>query len=329
MPKLTRRGLMLGAVAAPFVARAEFAMAQTWPPGTIRIIVPYPPGGSTDVIARIVQTGLQQRLGVNVIVENKPGASGSIGTDLVAKSPKDGTSWLIAFDNHAANPFVLPKLPFDTEKDLDPVYWVGTAPYVIATQTEKPYRSLADVFAAAKERPGKINYASVGSGSIGHLAMVLLAKKAGVEFVHVPYRGGGPAINDAMAGHVELLVGSIALSMPQITAGKLRAVAQMGPARAAALSDIATVAESGFPDVVADAWWGFFAPAGTPKPMIDKFRTEANAVLSEEKIAKQLSESQQVRFVRGGPEELRKFLHDQMQIWGAVVRENGITGESG
>jgi tripartite-type tricarboxylate transporter receptor subunit TctC len=329
MPRLTRRSLVLGAVAAPFVVRAGVAQAQAWPPGTIRIVVPYPPGGSTDVIARIVQTGMQQRLGANVIVENKPGASGSIGTDLVAKSPKDGTTWLIAFDNHAANPFVLPKLPFDTEKDLDPVYWVGTAPYVIATQTEKPYKSLADVFAAAKARPGKINYASVGSGSIGHLAVVLLAKKAGVELVHVPYRGGGPAINDVMAGHVELLVGSIALSMPQIAAGKLRAVTQMGQARAAALHDIPTVAESGFPDIVADAWWGFFAPAGTPKSMVDSFRAETNAMLSEEKIAKQLSESQQVHFVRGGPEELRKFLHEQMRVWGAVVRENGITGESG
>jgi tripartite-type tricarboxylate transporter receptor subunit TctC len=327
MPKLTRRSLVLGTVAAPFVAR--IAHAQSWPPATIRIVVPYPPGGSTDVIGRIVQTGLQQRLGTNVIVENKAGASGSIGTDFVAKSPKDGTSWLIAFDNHAANPFVLPRLPFDTEKDLDPVYWVGTAPYVIATQTDKPYKTLADVLAAAKERPGKINYASVGSGSIGHLAVVLLAKKAGVQLVHVPYRGGGPAINDAMAGHVELLVGSIALSMQQIRAGKLRAVAQMGQARAAALSDTATVAESGFPDVVADAWWAFFAPAGTPKPMIEKFRAEVDAVLSEEKINKQLSESQQVRFVRGGPDELRKFLHDQMRVWGAVVRENGITGESG
>jgi tripartite-type tricarboxylate transporter receptor subunit TctC len=314
---------VFGAVAAPFVARS--ALAQSWPSGTIRIVVPYPPGGSTDVIGRIVQTGLQQRLGANVIVENKAGASGSVGTDFVAKAAKDGSTWLLVFDNHAANPFVLPKLPFDTEKDLDPVYWVGTAPYVVATQTDKPYRSLQDVLTAAKERPGKINYASVGSGSIGHLAMVMLAQKAGVQLVHVPYRGGGPAINDAMAGHVELLVGSIALSMPQITAGKLRAVTQMGKTRAAALRDTATVAESGFPDVVADAWWGFFAPAGTPPAIIERFRKEADAVLAEEKIARQLTESQQVRFVRGGPEELRKFLHEQMTVWGKVARDNGIT----
>lgn len=325
MPRLTRRTIVLGAVAAPLVVHRK-AHAQAWPAGTIRIIVPYPPGGSTDVIARLVQAGMQQRLGANIVVENKPGASGSIGTEFVTKAPKDGSTWLIAFDNHAANPFVLPKLPFDTEKDLDPVYWVGTAPYVIATQTHKPYQTLGDVLAAAKERPGKVNYASVGSGSIGHLAMVMLAKKAGIELTHVPYRGGGPAMNDVLAGHVELLVGSIALSMPQISQGTLRGVAQMGKARAAALRDVATVAESGFPDIVADAWWGFFAPAGTPKALIEKFGAEVDAVLREEHVRKQLAESQQVNFVRGGSEELRRFLHEQMRVWGAVARENGITG---
>ena len=322
MPKLTRRTLVLGAIAAPMIASTR-AQAQSWPP-TVRIVVPYPPGGSTDLVARIAQTGLQQRLGVNVVVENKAGASGSIGTDFVVKSPADGATWLITFDNHAANPFVLPKLPFDTEKDLDPVYLLATAPYVICTGVDKPYKSLADIFAAAKERPGKVNYASVGAGSIGHLAVVQLAKQAGVDIVHVPYRGGGPAMNDVMAGHVDLLVGSIALSMPQIAGGKLRAVVQMGRTRAAALQDTPTVIESGFPDISAVAWWAFFAPAGTPKPVIEKFRAEVDGVFREERIAKQLSESQQVTFVRGGPDDLRKFLAEQMRTWGAVVRENGI-----
>ncbi|MGP0088898.1 MAG: tripartite tricarboxylate transporter substrate binding protein [Xanthobacteraceae bacterium] len=326
MPKLTRRALVVGAIAAPFVAKAE-ANPAAWPSGPIRLIVPFPPGGSTDVIGRMVQPGLQQRLGINVIVENRPGASGSIGADLVAKSPPDGSTWLLTFDNHAANAFVLPKLPYDTEKDLDPVFWVGTAPYVLCTQSAKPYRSLADVLAAAKARPGQVNYASVGSGSIGHLAMVLLAKQAGVSLLHVPYRGGGPAMNDAIAGHVELLIGSIALAMPQIEPGVLRAVAQMGRRRAAALPDVPTVIESGFPGVEADAWWGFFAPAGTPKPIIDRLGAELDGLFREERIEKQLAESQQVTFVRGGPDELGKFLHEQMQIWGTVVRENGITSE--
>jgi tripartite-type tricarboxylate transporter receptor subunit TctC len=326
MAELTRRTLIVGAMAAPFVAISE-THAADWPSGTMRLIVPFPPGGSTDVIGRMVQPGLQQRLGINVIVENRPGASGSIGADLVAKSPPDGSNWLLTFDNLAANPFVLPKLSFDTEKDLDPVYWVGTAPYVLCTQASKPYRSLADMLAAAKTRPGQINYGSVGSGSVGHLAMVLLGKQAGVSLVHVPYRGGGPAMNDALAGHVELLVGSIALAMPQIGPGAIRALVQMGRRRATALPDIPTVIESGFPGFEADAWWGFFAPAGTPKPIIERLATELDGIFREERIARQLAESQQVTFARGGPEQLRKFLSEQMRIWGAVVRENGVTSE--
>jgi tripartite-type tricarboxylate transporter receptor subunit TctC len=324
MPKLTRRTLVAGALAAPFVAKAQ---TNAWPSGPIHLIVPFPPGGSTDVIARLVQPGLQQRLGTNVIIENRPGASGSLGADLVAKSPPDGSTWLLTFDNHAANAFVLPKLPFDTEKDLDPVFWVGTAPYVLCTQSSKPYRSLADVLAAAKARPGQVNYASVGSGSIGHLAMVLLARQAGVSLVHVPYRGGGPAMNDAVAGHVELLIGSVALAMPQIEPGAIRAVVQMGRSRAAALPDVPTVIESGFPDFEADAWWGFFTAAGTPKPIVDRLVTELNGVFREARVEKQLAQSQQVTFVRGGPDELRKFLSEQMRIWGTVVRENGITSD--
>lgn len=323
MASMTRRAFVAGAVAAPVVAKA-----QGWPSGgTIRIVVPYPPGGSNDLIARLVQPGLQQRLGATVIVENKAGASGSIGTAIVAKSPPDGNTWLITFDNHAANPFVLPTLPFDTEKDLEPVLLIGTAPYVVCTHPEKPYKTIGDVIAAAKAKPNSVGYASVGTGSIGHLAMVLLGQRAGVSITHLPYRGGGPAMNDVIAGHVDLLVGSIALSMTQIEAGKLRAVAQFGPTRAKALPAVATAIESGFPGLEANAWWGMFAPAGTPKPIVERFGTELAAVLREERISKQLTEQQQATLLLAGPEELRKFVHEQMRIWGDVVRENGIKSD--
>ncbi|MEA2964478.1 MAG: hypothetical protein QOI46_4576, partial [Alphaproteobacteria bacterium] len=206
---LTRRFALLAAMTAPLGAYGVNAQGNPqgnllgWPAGTIKLIVPYPPGGSTDVIARLVQPCLQQRLGTTVIIENRAGASGSVGTATVAKSPPDGGTWLLVFDNHAANPFVLPDLPYDTEKDLDPVLFIGTAPYVVSTQAQKPFKSLADVIAAAKAKPGAVSYASVGSGSVGHLAMALLSKQAGVRLVHVPYRGGGPAMNDAVAGHVD------------------------------------------------------------------------------------------------------------------------------
>ncbi|HKA81597.1 MAG TPA: tripartite tricarboxylate transporter substrate binding protein [Xanthobacteraceae bacterium] len=327
MRALSRRSVLLGAMAAPFGTSRRAHAQAAWPAGTIRLVIPYPPAGSTDVIARLVQPDLQQRLGATVIVENRPGASGSVGTAAVAKSPPDGNSWLIVFDNHAANPFVLGNLPYDTEKDLDPVLLIGTAPYAVSTHPQKPFKTLADVIAAAKAKPDTISYASVGSGSIGHLAMALLSKQAGIRMVHVPYRGGGPAVNDAVAGHVDLLVGSTALSIPQVQAGTLRAVAQTGKTRASMLAQVPTVAEGGFPGFEAYAWWGVFAPAGTPQAVIARFGAELTACLREPRVAKQLTETQQVSLTLGGPEELRRFVSEQMRVWGAVAREHDIKAE--
>jgi tripartite-type tricarboxylate transporter receptor subunit TctC len=325
MTKLTRRTFALGAAAAPLIARSAYA--QNLPTGTIRIVVPYPPAGSTDAMMRMIQPSLQQRLGATIIIENKPGASGSIGTAQVAKAPPDGASWVIVFDNHAANPFVLPSVPFNTEKDLDPVLLIGTAPYMVTTNPNKPYRNLADVIAAAKAQPDKVSYGSVGAGSIGHLAMTLLSNRAGIKLVHVPYRGGGPAMNDTIAGHVEMLIGSTALQIPQVVGGKVRPIFHTGNKRLTSQPDVSTVMESGFPGFEAYAWWGVFAPAGTPKPMIDKFGAEMAACLREERVSKQLIETQQVDLRLAGPEELRKFLSEQIATWGKVVRENNIKGD--
>ena len=334
MQILTRRCIVLGALATPLALTAQGipqasgqASGPTWPPATIKIVVPYPPAGSTDVIARLVQNGLQQRLGTSVIIENRAGASGSIGTAVVAKSPPDGSTWLIVFDNHAANPFVLPSLGYDTEKDLDPVLLIGTAPYVLSTGPQKLFKTLGDVIAAARARPATISYASVGSGSVGHLALVLLSKQAGVALVHVPYRGGGPAMNDTLAGHVDLLIASTALSIPQIQAGAIRAVAQTGSARAPALPEVATVSESGFPGFEARAWWGVFAPTGTPKPIVKRFAAELAACLREPQVTKQLTETQQVSLALSDGEALREFLREQMRVWGAVAREHSITAD--
>ena len=280
------------------------------------------------MIARLVQPCLQQRLGTTVIIENRAGASGSVGTATVAKSPPDGGTWLLVFDNHAANPFVLPDLPYDTEKDLDPVLFIGTAPYVVSTQAQKPFKSLADVIAAAKAKPGAVSYASVGSGSVGHLAMALLSKQAGVRLVHVPYRGGGPAMNDAVAGHVDLLVGSTALSIPQIQVGTIRAVVQTGSARTPALGAVPTVAESGFPGFAGQCLVGRCSRRrARPRQSAARFGAEVTACVREERVARQLTETQQVSLVLGGPEELRKFLADQMRVWGAVAREQDIKAD--
>ena len=230
MTRISRRSLVLGAASAPFVSSA---LAQS-PAGNItKIVVPFPPGGTVDPIARMVQPGLQQRLNTTIIIENKAGASGSIGAAQVAKSPPDGSNWVFVFDTHAVNP-LLQSLPFDTEKDLDPVLLIGTAPNIVSTHPSRPFNSFADVVAAAKAKPDTITYASIGSGSLGHLTGVLLSQRAGIKLVHVPYRGGGPAVIDAIAGHVDMLIASAALVTPQVKGGRLRALAQTGKTRISA-----------------------------------------------------------------------------------------------
>ncbi len=321
MRMLSRRYLLLGALVVPLTAHA-----QNWPAGNIKIVVVYPPGGSTDMIARLIQPHMQQRLGTTVIIENRAGGGGSIGTAAVAKSSPDGSTWAMVFDNHAANPFVFPNMPFNTEKDLDPVQLIGTAPYVLSTNAQKPFKTLAEVVAAAKTKPDTLSYATVGAGSVGHLAMELLWKQAGVRLVHVPYRGGGPAMNDLIAGHVDLLIASTAQSVPFIQAGSIRALAQSGKTRTSTLANVPAIAES-YPGFEAYAWWGVFAPAGTPKAIVSRFADELAASLREPGVAKQLNETQQVTFALGGPEELRKFVSEQMRLWGPVAREHNIQAD--
>jgi tripartite-type tricarboxylate transporter receptor subunit TctC len=324
--RVTRYLTLVGAIAATLAAGD--AQAQTgWPAGTIKLVVAYPPGGSTDVIARLIQPCLQERLATTVIVENRSGASGSVATAAVVRSAPDGSNWLMVFDNHASNPFVLPDLSYDTEKDLDPVLLIGTAPYVLSTQAQKPFKTLSDVIAAAKAKPDTISYASVGSGSVGHLAMAQLSTRAGIRLVHVPYRGGGPAMNDAIAGHVDLVIGSTALSIPQIQAGTLRAVAQTGKTRTSTLGAVPTIGESGFPGFEAYAWWGVFAPVRTAKTAVNRFGGDFTACVREERVAAQLTQTQQISLTLSGPGELRSFLSEQMQTWGPVAREHNIKAE--
>jgi tripartite-type tricarboxylate transporter receptor subunit TctC len=316
-------GAMTGAVTAPF---AQPALAQTGTGNITRIVVPFPPGGTVDPIARMVQPGLQQRLGTTIIVENKPGASGSIGTAQVAKSPPDGSNWVFVFDTHAVNPF-LQNLPFDTEKELEPVLLIGTAPNVVATHPGRPYKTFADVIAAAKAKPDSVTYGSIGSGSLGHLTMVLLGQRAGVKMVHVPYRGGGPLMNDALAGHVDLAIGSAALVTPQVSGGKLRGLAQTSARRVPGLPDVPTVIESGFPGFESYAWWGSFTAGGTPRAIVDRFSNALAETLREPTIKGRI-EAMQITLQAGGPDVQRQFLADQMKLWGPVVKEHNIKADS-
>jgi tripartite-type tricarboxylate transporter receptor subunit TctC len=325
MTQLPRRRLLhFAAGAAALSVTARIAHAQSWPSGPIRIVVPYAPGGSADTIARLAQSGLQQLLGASVVIENRTGAAGSIGAAVVARASPDGSTWLLDFDNHAANAFTIPNLSYDTEKDFAPVQLIGTAPYVLCTPASRPFKTLADLVDAAKAKPSAITYGTVGAGSVGHLAMVMLEKRAGISLVHVPYRGGPPALNDLIGGHVDLVIGSSALTLPQLQSGAIRGVFQTGAARLPTLSTVLTVIESGFPGFEAYAWWGLFAPAGTPPAIVDRFGTDFAKSLRDERVARQLTETQQIALALKGPDELRTFLAAQMKQWGEVVRESGI-----
>ncbi|MGL4727406.1 MAG: tripartite tricarboxylate transporter substrate binding protein [Bosea sp. (in: a-proteobacteria)] len=321
---LTRRTMLAAAALSPLAAQAQAQPQTPWPTPRINLIVGFPPGGSTDAVARLAQTGLQQRLGVPVTVDNRPGGSSSIGANAAAKSPPDGGTFLVVFDSHAVLPALLPNLPYDNQKDLAPVMLIGTAPMILATHKDKPYKTMADVMAATKASAGGLNYGSIGNGSLGHLTMTLLSRRTGAPFTHVPFRGGGPLVNDAVAGHIELAIGSSALLAPQIAGGNLRALMQTGEKRAKAFPDLPTATESGFQGLSANAWWAVFAPAGTPAPLIERMRAALEESFKEERVAKQMTENQQIDLMLRGPAELATFLSGQMKTWGDVVRENNI-----
>jgi tripartite-type tricarboxylate transporter receptor subunit TctC len=298
------------------------AGAQTWPTKPVKFVVPYPPGGSTDPMARLIGAKLSDSLGQQFVVENRSGASGTIGTAFVAKSPADGYTFIFVFDYHAVNPFLIPDLPFDTVKDLAPVTLIGAAPMAIATSVAKPYRSFGDVVAAAKAKPGTVSIGSVGNGSLGHLTMVLVQQTSGIRLIHIPYKGGGPMTADAVGGQIDLAIGSVAVITPHVKGGKLRAIAVTGDARA--LPDVPALAEQGLPGFSALAWWAIFAPAGTPKPTMDKFHAELVKAFNLPDVRKLLTEQLGIDLVVSSPEGLQKWLATEMERWGKVVRENNI-----
>lgn len=309
---------LLGALAALPAA------AQDWPSKPVKFIVPFPPGGSTDPMARLIGAKISESLKQPFIVENKPGASGSIGAAFVAKSPPDGYTFIFVFDTQAVNPSLIPNLPFDSVKDLAPVTLIGTAPMAIVTNPSKPYASFRDAVNAAKARPESVSFGSVGNGSLGHLTMILVQQAAGVKMVHVPYRGGGPMIQDAMGGQTELAIGSVAVLSPHVKGGKLRAVAVTGDKRSHAMPDVPSLAEQGFPGFSALAWWAIFAPAGTPKPIMDKFHAELVKAFNLPDVKKTLTETLGMDLTVSSPEALQSFFASEMQRWGKVVKDNNI-----
>jgi len=318
--------LVLAATLAAGVAAAPAAWAQAWPgKQPIKLVAVFPPGGSVDQVARILAQPLQQQLGQTVVVDNKGGASGSIGTAAVAAAPADGYTFAVVFDTHAVNPSLIPNLPFDTRKDLAAVALLGTGSMVLATFAESPYKTFADVVTAAKTANG-VSYGSIGSGSLGHLALTLLAKNAQLNLVHVPYRGGGPLMNDAIAGHVPLSIGSVFLTKPHIDSKRMRALVVTTSTRSANLPDVPTVAESGFAGFDAPAWWAVLAPAKTPPEIVKRMNDAINAVLKSPEVAGKLA-AQGIEVRTTTPQAAQQFIENQIDVWAKVVRDNGIKAE--
>jgi tripartite-type tricarboxylate transporter receptor subunit TctC len=300
--------------------------AQAWPmKQPIKLVAVFPPGGSVDQVARLLAQPLSQQLGQSVIVENKGGASGSIGAAAVAAAPADGYTFALVFDTHGVNPSLIPGLPFDSKKDLTPIVLIGTAPMVLATQAGSEFKTLADVVAAAKTKGG-VSYGSIGSGSLGHLAMALLGKNNGLDFQHIPYKGGGPLMNDAVAGHVPLAIGSVFLVKPHIDSKRMRPLAVTTSQRSAELPGVPTLAESGFAGFDAPAWWAVLAPAKTPPEILKRVNEEINKAMKLPDVAKRL-ESQGISVVGGTGEVARVFIDKQIDVWGKVVKDNGIKAD--
>jgi tripartite-type tricarboxylate transporter receptor subunit TctC len=320
-PWLRTAVLAAATLAAPFAAQAQ--NGTDYPSKPIKLIVPYPPGGGTDVIARIVQERFAALLGQPVVIDNRGGAAGSIGTEIAAKSAPDGYTVLFTLSSHTINPAIYPKLSFDTQKDFEPVGMVASLPQILVANTSFPANTVAELVALAKAKPGSLSFATVGNGSPGHLAGELLKLRTGTQMTHIPYRGGGPAVTDVMGGQVPLLWVSIPAAAQFVKAGKLKALAVSTQKRSAAFPDVPTMQEAGVPDFEVDSWYAAFVPTKTPRPVIDKLNRVINTVVREPEIRDKLL-AQGSEGVGGTPEQLGKVVTTELVRWNKLAKEASI-----
>jgi tripartite-type tricarboxylate transporter receptor subunit TctC len=321
---LTMSSLMLR-VAALVLALATTGLAQEYPAKPVRLIVPFPPGGSNDIVGRMAATQLGERWGKQVVVDNRGGAGGVIGTDLAAKAPPDGYTLLVVSIAHAVNPWLY-KLTYDPIKSFTPVAILATGPNVLTVNPGLPVHSVKELIALAKQKPGELQYASAGVGTFQHLGSELFKITAGVDLMHVPFKGGGPAMIDVIGGHTKILFSSLVQALPHIRAGKLRALGTGGSTRVSALPDVPTIAEAGVPGYEAVNWWGIAAPAGTPQPIVDRLHKELTAILTSPETQKQLS-SEGAEVVQMSSAAFGSFMVKELQKWERVVKEGGIKAD--
>ena len=311
--------LALAALAAPAAA------ADDYPSRAIRLIIPFPPGGSNDVVGRIVANQLGQKLGKQVFVDNRAGAGGIVGSDLAAKATPDGYTLLVVSIAHAVDPWLY-KEPFDPLKDFVPVSIIATGTNVLTVNPAVPAHSVKELLALAKEEPGVLNYASAGIGSFQHLSGELFKLTAEVDIQHVPYKGGGPAMLAVIAGEAQVMFSSIVQTVPSIQSGALRALATGGAEKSPILPDLPTIAEAGVPGYVATNWWGIVAPAGTPQPIVDKLHDAVAELLNSAETKKYL-DNEGAAPVRMSSAEFGKFVEAEIAKWGPVVKKAGMKAE--
>jgi tripartite-type tricarboxylate transporter receptor subunit TctC len=319
MPTLLSRLIVLATLS---LVLAPSAFADEYPNRPVRLIIPFPPGGSNDVVGRLVAQQLSTKLGQQVYVDNRGGAGGTIGTEACATAAPDGYTICVISIAHAVNP-ALYQLKYDPIKSFTPISIFATGPNVLVVNPTSPIRSVKDLLTLAKEKPGELNYASAGVGSFQHLGAELFKLQAHVNLVHVPYKGGGPAMQDVIAGHVKIMFSSLVQTTPFIKSGQLIALGTGGAKRSPVLPDVPTIAEAGVPGYVADNWWGLAAPAGLPKPIIDKLYTATEAALKAPELQAQF-EREGAATVEMSTAEFGEYIKTEIEKWGRVVKEGNI-----
>jgi tripartite-type tricarboxylate transporter receptor subunit TctC len=317
---ISTRRTLLALAAATF---ASGAFAQGWPTKSIRVFVPFPPGGGTDIIAREVTQKVATNTGWTFVIENRPGAGGNLGVDVVAKAAPDGYTLVLGqTSNLAINPTLYAKMPYDSVNDLTPIVLVANAPLVMVTSATSPYKTLADAVNAAKAKPGAINFASPGNGTVAHLTSELFQKAAGIKTQHVPYKGAAQALTDVIGGTVELYMSSVPTLLGQIKQGKLRALAVTSSKRVDDLPNTPTINESGYKGFDAVTSFGFLAPKGTPPEVVARLNAEFNKALQNPELRKKMGEEGSDA-VGGTPEQFAALIKDDIVRWGKVVKESG------
>lgn len=325
--ELGRRRLLMGLLGFTTVGIAHHAGAQgAWPSKPVRIVVPFPPGGIVDTVARQLQPRLQAALGQTILIDNRGGAGGTVGVGEVARAAPDGHTLVMVFDAYATYPLVYPKLGYDTAKDLAPVTQIVSNPLVLVVHPGVPATDLKQLVALAQARPGKLNYASVGAGSSNHLTAEYFKSVSATFITHIPYRGGGPAQQDLLGGQVDMMFLSAVLAQPHVRSGKLRALAQTGARRVAAYPDVPAVAESGYPGFDVSSWVGMLAPAGTPRPVIDRLNAEVRRILAAPDFAARLAE-QGLAPIGSTPEQFAAVLAAEQAKWRRLVSDRKLSLE--